>query len=92
MIKAFRHKGLKTFFETGKARGIQAAHAPRLKRQLLRLDVASKPEDMNLPGWNLHPLKGREKGHWSVWVNGNWRMTFAFDGNDAVLVDYRDYH
>jgi toxin HigB-1 len=92
MIKSFRHKGLKAFFETGKASGIQTAHAQRLKRQLLRLDVAAKPEDMNLPGWNLHPLKGREKGHWSVWVNGNWRMTFTFEGNDAVLVDYRDYH
>jgi len=47
---------------------------------------------MDLPGWRLHPLKGADKGHWSVWVNGNWRLTFVFDGEDVILVDYRDYH
>jgi proteic killer suppression protein len=89
MIKTFRHKGLQGFFETGSRTGIQPHHAPRLKRQLTRLDLAKAPEDMNVPGWTLHPLS---TGHWSVWVNGNWRMTFAFEGAGAVLVDYQDDH
>ena len=93
MIKTFRHKGLRVFFEKGTTAGIQAAHAPRLGRMLRVLDAATQPQDMNQVGWRLHPLKGRVlKGHFSVWVSGNWRLTFAFDGTDAVLVDYRDYH
>ena len=93
MIKTFRHKGLEVFFLTGSKAGIQPAHAAKLENQLLRLNVAKDPSYMNLPGWNLHPLKGRDlKGHFSVWVNGNWRMTFTFEGEDAVLVDYQDYH
>lgn len=92
MIKTFRHKGVERFFLSGTKAGIQAAHATRLARQLQRLDVARRPQDMNLPGWRLHPLKGDLAGHWSVAVSGNWRLTFAFDGEDAVLVDYRDYH
>jgi toxin HigB-1 len=59
---------------------------------LRRLNVASRPQDMNLPGWGLHPLRGNLRGHWSVWVSGNWRMTFRFVGVDAELVDYHDYH
>jgi proteic killer suppression protein len=89
VIKTFRHKGLQAFFETSSKAGIQPHQAPRLKRQLTRLDLAKTPDDMNVPGWRLHSLSD---GHWSVWVNGNWRMTFTFDGTDAVLVDYRDYH
>jgi len=89
MIKTFQHKGLKVFFETGSKAGIQPHHATKLKRQLLRLDVAKDPSYMNMPGWKLHPLSA---GQWSVWVNGNWRMTFGFDGENAVLVDYQDYH
>lgn len=93
MIKSFRHKGLQAFFERGSKAGIQPAHAPRLARQLARLNEAAGPDDMNVPGWRLHPLSGGNlRGHWSVWVNGNWRMTFAFDGADAVLVDYQDHH
>ena len=92
MIKQFRHKGLQRFFETGSNAGIQASHAPKLRRQMARLDVASSPQDMNLPGWKLHPLSGGLAGRWSVWVSGNWRLTFAFDGEDAILVDYQDYH
>lgn len=88
-IKNFRHKGLRIFFESGRKTGIQPHHAPRLARQLRQLNDACGPEDMAIPGWNLHPLSD---GHWSVWVNGNWRMTFVFEGEDAVLVDYRDYH
>jgi proteic killer suppression protein len=92
MIKSFRHKGLKQFAETGSKAGIQPKHAPRLQRLLTALDVATKPEDMNAPGYDLHPLKGSLAGHWSVSVSGNWRLTFLFEDEDAVLVDYQDYH
>mgnify|MGYP001553066664 FL=1 len=93
MIKTFRHKGLKAFFEEGSIAGIQAAHAPRLAAMLRRLNETTNASGMNLPGWGLHPLKGNIfKGHFSVRVSGNWRMTFTFDGTNAVLVDYQDYH
>ncbi len=59
---------------------------------LTALDVAIRPEDMNAPGNRLHALKGNLDGHWSVMVSGNWRLTFAFKGEDAILVDYQDYH
>ncbi len=92
MIKTFRHKGLQSFFESGSKAGIQPAHAPRLKRQLTRLDLSKKAEDMNVPGWRLHALTGNLAGHFSVTVSGNWRLTFMFEGENAVLVDYQDYH
>lgn len=92
MIKSFRHKGLQRFFETGNRSGIQAAHAARLRLQLAALDQATRPDDLSAHSWALHPLKGGLKGHWAIAVNGNWRMVFAFDGKDAVLVDYLDYH
>jgi len=92
VIKSFRHKGVKRFFLRGTKAGIKASHAPRLARQLQRLDAARGPQDMNIPGWKLHRLKGDQKEHWSVWISGNWRLTFMFEGEDAVLVDYRDYH
>ena len=93
MIKTFRHKGLNVFFELGSMADIQAPHAPRLAAMLRRLNETTNAQGMNLPGWKLHPLKGRDlKGHFSVSVNGNWHMTFTFDGTDAVLVDYQDYH
>jgi toxin HigB-1 len=92
MIIGFRHKGLEGFYCTGSTRGIQAAHAKRLSIILAMLDVAVDPQDMNQPGLRLHALKGDLKGHWSVWVNGNWRVTFRFVGADAELVDYQDYH
>ena len=92
MIKSFPHKGLKLFFENGSKAGINAAHAAKLARQLSRLDVATCDSDMNLPGWGLDALQGNLQNHWSVSVNGNWRVTFTFEGTDAVLVDYQDYH
>lgn len=93
MIKSFRHKGLRAFFEKGTTAGIQPAHAPRLARMLNRLNEAAEAQDMNLPGWKLHSLRGRElKGHYAVSVSGNWRMTFRFESGDVVLVDYQDYH
>jgi len=92
VIKSFQHKGLETFFSTGSKAGIQAVHAKRLRLQLAKLDSAQMPEDMNMPGWKLHPLKGELKGQWAVWVDQNWRMTFRFESGHAILVDYRDYH
>lgn len=92
MIKSFRHKGVEQFFKSGSKAGINAAHASKLRRMLLILDSASQPDSMNIPGWGLHPLKDDLAGHWAVKVNGNWRLTFAFEGDNAVLVDYQDYH
>lgn len=92
MIKTFRHKGIERFFQDGSKAGIKPQHADRLRLQLAKLDSADNAKDMDLPGWKLHPLSKDLKGHWSVWVNGNWRLTFAFEGSDAILVDYQDYH
>ena len=92
MIVGFRHKGLRLLYETGSARGVQAAHKTKLLSILAALDVATAPGDLALPSYGLHPLKGDLCGHWSIWVNGNWRVTFRFAGADIELVDYRDYH
>ncbi len=92
MIRSFRHKGLRKFFEQGSASGIQPHHAPRLRMQLAALDTAVSIDDMEMPGFRLHPLKGTEKGRWSIWVNGNWRLTFEFRDGDAYILDYEDYH
>jgi proteic killer suppression protein len=92
VITSFRHKGLETFFRTGNKAGIQPAHAKRLRLQLAALDASVGPHGMNLPGWKLHQLTGNLVGHWSVTVSGNWRLTFRFEGQDTVLVDYQDYH
>lgn len=92
MIQSFRHKGLRKFFESGSAAGIQPHHAKRLRMQLTALDTAQSVEDMNIPGFRLHPLKGEERGRWSVWVNGNWRLTFEFKEGHAYILDYEDYH
>jgi toxin HigB-1 len=92
VIKSFRHAGLRKFFETGSKAGIQPAHANKLRLQLETLDRAKKPLDMDAAAWRLHPLQGEFAGHWAVKVDANWRMIFAFDGEDAILVDYLDYH
>jgi proteic killer suppression protein len=92
MIKTFRHKGIERFFREGSKAGIQPQHAKKLRLQLGRLDAAKSAEDMNLPGWKWHRLTGDLDGHWAVWVDKNWRLTFTFEGTDAVLVDYQDYH
>lgn len=92
MIKSFGHKGLQRFFEKGSKAGIQAQHERRLRLMLSRLDDATQASDMDAPGWRLHALKGDLKGHSAVWVDGNWRLTFKFDGADAILVNYQDYH
>ena len=92
MIQSFRHKGLRRFFESGSAAGIQPKHAKRLRMLLAALDTAQVIGDMDVPGLNLHPLKGQGKGRWSVWVNGNWRVTFEFRDGHAYVLDYEDYH
>ncbi|MHC1549353.1 type II toxin-antitoxin system RelE/ParE family toxin [Phyllobacterium sp. K27] len=92
MIRSFRHKGLKVFFETGSTRGINAAHVKRLSRMLAFLDRASVPDDLSIPGWRLHRLQGSLDGYWSISVSGNWRIIFRFIESDVELVDYLDYH
>jgi toxin-antitoxin system, toxin component, relE family len=92
MILSFKHKGLQAFFETGSKAGIQAAYANKISRILARLNSAKTPADMNIAGWDLHPLTGNLQNHWSVKVNGNWRITFKLENNHAEIVDYQDYH
>ncbi len=92
MIVSFRHKGLRLLYETGSAKGVQAAHKMKLLRILAAIDVAVAPAELTLLAYRLHPLKGDMAGHWSIWVNGNWRVTFRFVGADTELVDYQDYH
>jgi proteic killer suppression protein len=92
MIRSYRHKGLQLFAETGSKAGIQPAHSRKLRILLTALDAASTPGDMNAPSYGLHPLRGELEGHWAVSVSGNWRLTFAFEDEDAILVDYKDYH
>ncbi len=92
VVKSFRHKGLQRFYERGTTSGIQRKHAKRLRLQLAALDTAQVVEDMNIPGFRLHPLKGKMKGRWSISVSGNWRLTFEFENGDAHILDYEDYH
>ncbi len=96
MIISFRHKGLEALYRSGSARGVQTAHLPKLNRILSALDAAASPAELNHPGYKLHALKGELKGElkgcWSIWVSGNWRVTFRFVGVDVELVDYQDYH
>ena len=92
MIKSFKHKGLRYFYETGKTSGIQASHSKRLKMLLTALDTALAVNDMDIPGFRLHPLKGDMKGRWSVTVSGNWRVTFEFIKGNAFIINYEDYH
>lgn len=95
MIRSFRHRGLRglrRFFTASDERGIPPESAERIRRMLDRLDAAREPEDMNLPGYQLHPLKGERKGTHSARVTANLRLTFALDGEGARDVDLEDYH
>ena len=92
MIKSFKHKGLKKLYETGSKQGVKPEHATRLRLILARLDASADPEDMNLPGLGLLPLKGSLKSFWSVSVSGNWRVIFRLENGNATDVDYLDYH
>ncbi len=92
MIQSFKHKGLEKFYGTGSTKGIQSNQAKKLRMQLVALDTAQSIEDMDIPGYRLHQLKGSRKGFWSITVSGNWRLTFEFlDGNVHIL-NYEDYH
>ena len=88
MIRSFRYKGLKRFYSSG----IQSDHAKKLRMQLAALNTAISVEDIDIPGFRLHSLKGTDKGRWSIWVNGNWRMAFEFQDSNAYILDYEDYH
>ncbi|MCC6270859.1 MAG: type II toxin-antitoxin system RelE/ParE family toxin [Microbacteriaceae bacterium] len=92
MIKSFRHKGLRALFEAGSSAGVQPNHARRLRMQLAALDSAQAIDDVDIPGFRLHPLKGGMVGRWSITVSGNWRMTFQFREGNAYVLDYEDYH
>ena len=92
VIKSFKHKGLRRYYETGSKSGIQAKHEARLRLQLAALDTARVIDDMDVPGYRLHALKGRAKNRWSIWVSGNWRLTFEFRDGNAYVLDYEDYH
>lgn len=88
MIKSFRHKGLKRLYHRNDRKGVSPELADKIARVLARLDVAKAPEQMDVPGLNLHPLKGELRGFWSVWVSGNWRIIFRFEGADVMQVDW----
>ncbi len=92
MIRTFKNRALKKLYEKGDRSKIKADHIDRVEDILFRLDNAQKPSDMDWPGWDLHPLKGKLKGFWSVWVSGNFRVWFRFEDGDAFNVDYGDYH
>lgn len=92
MIRSLKRRGLERFFEKGDHRGIPAQSAMRIERILDRLDACGVPQDMNLPGYRWHPLKGNRAGQYAVGVSGNWRATFRFDGKDAIDVNLEDYH
>ena len=92
MIRSFRHKGLQRFYERGTKSGIQPKHSKRLRMQLAALDTALTIDDIDIPDYQLHQLRGRAKSRWSIWVNGNWRLTFEFLDGDVHILDYEDYH
>ncbi|NCJ06524.1 Killer protein [Synechococcales cyanobacterium C] len=92
MIQSFRHKGLAKFYETASITGIQPNHAKRLRMLMAALDTAVTIQDMDIPGFRLHRLKGKDSERWSVRISGNWRLTFEFHDGQAHIVDYEDYH
>ncbi len=92
MIRSFRHSGLEKFYRADRKAGIQPHHAGKLRVQLTALNEAKGPSDMATPqSWGFHRLQGNER-HWSIRVNGNDRLAFAFESEDVILLDYRDYH
>lgn len=92
MITGFKHRGLKRFFEKGDSRGLHASHVPRIRLLLARLHAATDVHDLDAPGHRLHPLKGDRSGQWAIDVSGKWRITFRFEGQDCLDVNYEDYH
>ena len=92
MIKSIKHKALNNYWTNGQTKGLDVNWIAKLRRILLALDNASRPEDMNIPGWRFHSLSGSRTGTYSVKLTGNWRLTFQWDGKDIVVVDIKDYH
>ena len=92
MIKSFKHKGLEKFYLKGIASGVQAKHVKRLRFQLAALDSAQVIDDLDIPGYRLHPLKGQREGVWSIRVSANWRLAFEFVDGNVYILDYEDYH
>ena len=92
MIKSFKHKGLEKFYTSGSTQGIQAKHSKKLRMQLAALHTAHYIEDLDIPGYRLHQLKGNIKGLWSITVSANWRITFEFTDGNVCIVNYEDYH
>ncbi|MAD75533.1 MAG: Killer protein [Rheinheimera sp.] len=92
MIKSFKHKGLKKYFETGSTAGIDPKQAKKISTRLSVLELAKEINDIDLPGFFLHPLTGDRKGQWSITVTGNWRITFELNDGDVYIVNYEDYH
>lgn len=92
MVRGFKHRGLKRFFEVGDTRSLNPNHVPKIRRILARLNAATSLADLDAPGYRLHPLKGSRKEQWAIDVNQNCRITFEFDGQDCRQVNYEDYH
>jgi proteic killer suppression protein len=92
VLASFKHRGLKRLYENDDHRGVSLAHVDKIKRILARLDEAADIRNMALPGFQLHPLKGKLKGLWAVSVSGNWRVVFRFENGNAYDVDLIDYH
>ena len=92
MIRSFRHKGLKRLYQEDDPRGVDQQHAQKLRDIISRLDVAAIVEDMDLPGFRLHRLRGELAGFWAITVRANWRVIFRFENGEALDVDYVDYH
>jgi len=92
MIRTFKHRGLRRLYENDDRRGVNAEHVEKIMRILARMEIAKHPEDLDLPGFRLHALKGSLDGYWSITVRANWRIMFRFDGSDAVDVNLVDYH
>ena len=92
MIKSFKHKGLEKFFRNNERSGLNAQHCERIKRLLDATDEAAAPEELNIPGYGLHMLIGTKKDYWSLKVSGNWRITFKFEGGNALDINLEDYH
>jgi toxin HigB-1 len=92
MIRSIRHKGLKRLHQDDDARGVISEHTLKLRDILARLDAASTVDDLDLPGFRLHPLKGGLRGFWAITVRANWRLTFRFEDGEVFDLDYVDYH
>jgi len=92
VIRSFKSKKLERFWWKGDRKRLDPHHVEKIRLQLAVLDHATRPQDMNVPGWNFHSIRSERR--WAVWVDKNWRLTFAWtpEGPDAVDVDYEDYH